>query len=55
MNIIMRNLNKNLIGKCGIYIIQVLIEKLNVFYIRHLQKIVIKAWHFVKKILRRTK
>ena len=41
--------------KCGIYIIQVLIEKLNVFYIRHLQKIVIKAWHFVKKILRRTK
>lgn len=41
--------------RCGIYIIQVLIEKLNVFYIRHLQNIVINAWHFIKKYLWRSK
>lgn len=39
----------------GKYIIQVLIEKLNVFYICHLQGFIINCWHFVKKILRRKK
>lgn len=39
----------------GLYGFQVLIEKLNVFYIRYLQKKVIGLWHFIKKILRRSK